>query len=96
MANWTGTTMIESSKTMLQSVEKMAELNRDLMIAVSTYSNAMQDNVKEGTETMIKRIDALLKQIREEIEKRANKVNEAGKKISALETAAKSKIESFK
>ena len=60
MANWTGTTMIESSKTMLQSVEKMAELNRDLMIAVSTYSNAMQDNVKEGTETMIKRIDALL------------------------------------
>ena len=96
MANWTGSTMIQSSKTMLDIVQEMSDLNRNLMVNVGNYSRAMQDNVKEGTEEMIKRIDALLLQVRNEIEQRANKVNEAGKKLSAIEGAAKGKIDSFK
>ena len=96
MANWTGSQMIGSSKEMLDAVSKMEELNKDLMKAVYNYSLAMQDEVKEGTENMVKRIDALLESVRKEIEERANKVNEAGKKLSAIEGAAKSKIDSMK
>ena len=96
MANWTGTTMIGSSNQMLESVARMEELNKELMKSVYAYSQAMQDNVKEGTEEMIKKIDALLASIRKEIEERAQKVNEAGKKLSAIEGAAKNKIDSLK
>lgn len=96
MANWTGSTMVTSAKTMLEIVEKMDELNKGIMTNVASYSAAMQDNVKEGTEQMIKKIDAILLQIRKEIEQRANKVNEAGQKLSALEGAAKNKIDSFR
>ena len=64
MANWTGTTMIGSSNVMLETVGKMEELNKELMKSVYVYSQAMQDNVKEGTEEMINRIDALLASIR--------------------------------
>ena len=96
MANWTGSTMIGSSKAMLETVAKMEELNKDLMKSVFAYSQAMQDNVKEGTEDMINKIDALLASIRKEIEDRANKVNEAGQKLSAIEGAAKGKIDSLK
>lgn len=96
MANWSGSTMIESSKELLQIVADMEDLNKNLMLAVATYSTAIEDNVKEGTEEMVKKVDALLQSIRKEIEDRANKVGEAGKKITALETDAKNKINSLR
>ena len=95
MGNWTGTSMIASAKALMSIVEEMNDLNKTLMVNVSAYSLAVQDNVKEGTEKMIKKIDVLLGDIRKEIEERAKKVNEAGEKLSSIELSAKGKIESF-
>ncbi len=96
MANWTGSTMIASAKAMQSIVESMNDLNKNLLVSVANYSLAMQDNVKEGTEEMIKKIDAILAEIRKEIDERAAKVNEAGEKLSAIEMGAKDKIDSFR
>ncbi len=93
--NWTGSTMIASSKAMQEAVKQMEELNRTLMVNVATYGAAMQDAVKDETEAMIKRLDIILKDIREEIDRRAQKVEEAGQKLSALEMDAKNKINGF-
>lgn len=93
--NWTGTTMISSSKAMQEAVKAMEELNRTLMQNVASYSAAMQDAVKEEAEEMIKKLDVILKDIREEIDRRAAKVEEAGKKLSALEMDAKNRIGGF-
>ena len=95
MANWTGTTMIASSKAMLEVVAKMEELNRTLMVNVASYSAAMQDAVKEEAEKMIKKIDVILMEVRKEIETRASKVGAAGEKLSALEMDAKNKVSGF-
>ena len=95
MANWTGSSMVAGAQAMLRIIENMDNLNRTLMTNVASYATAMQDNVKEGTEEMIKKIDTLLLQIRKEVEEKAQKVNEAGEKLSALELAAKGKIDSF-
>lgn len=96
MANWTGSSMVAGAQAMLRIIENMDNLNRTLMTNVASYATAMQDNVKEGTEEMIKKIDTLLLQIRKEVEEKAQKVNEAGEKLSALELAAKGKIDSFR
>jgi hypothetical protein len=56
----------------------------------------MNDQVQEGATAMVQKIDAVLREMQEVITQKLNKVGDSAKRISAIQSQAKSKIDSLK
>lgn len=88
MPEWDGITMQQSARQMDQAVDAMDELCKNLMRGVNSYSQVMQDQVQAKSREMITRIDALLRQIREQINRQSQKIAESGAEQVAIEQSA--------
>ena len=94
--NWSGSMMVLSAKEILNVLEHMKELNQKLIGDVAAYANVMQDDVKNASEKLVKRINLLVEEIKEQVKEKTLLLDEAGKKLTALESGATNKINDIK
>jgi uncharacterized protein Yka (UPF0111/DUF47 family) len=96
MAKWDGDIMATQKRAMDECIDRMKTADEEIMSAVGIYSRAMNDQVQEGATAMVQKIDAVLREMQEVITQKLNKVGDSAKRISAIQSQAKSKIDSLK
>lgn len=88
MGNWNPDIMLNEKRNIDEAIERMENLNEQLLSNLSVYSTTMQDDISSQVKEMIMKIDTLLKDIREKVSSQAQFVEIGAIGLAQVEASA--------
>lgn len=96
MAYWDPEIILKQKRQIDIILSSMEKLNESLLADLGVYSSLVKDEVSVNAKNMIIRIDALLQEIRENVERQTKKMEEGAKGLLDIESNASSIIRGIK
>ena len=88
--------MIQSKLDIEKTLNKMEELNEQLLADCNKFATIVQDDVVTSTKEMVQKISLILKDIREKATNQIEKMAKAAGGIGVLESRASDDIKSIR